>query len=278
VGRGRRRAQASGRRLKVDLHVEIDGDGPPLLLLHGFTGSSRSWDELIPALASRARIIRVDLIGHGQSPSPPETARYTLDRAVDDLVGLLDQLGLSTLDLLGYSMGGRVALHFAVREPRRLRRLILESASPGIEDKNERARRGHSDDALADRILSGGLPAFVDEWERQPLLLPAAHVQPQAREKQHALRLQNNPLGLANSLRGMGTGQQRPLWSALPDLVLPVSLIVGQNDTRYCAVAQRMHTLLPRAEVTVVADAGHTVHWDQPGVFVKTVQCALSRN
>jgi 2-succinyl-6-hydroxy-2,4-cyclohexadiene-1-carboxylate synthase len=262
----------------VDLHVEIDGDGPPLLLLHGFTGSVRSWDEIAPELASLARVIRVDLIGHGQSPSPPEAARYTLDHAVEDLLALLDHLGLSTVDLLGYSMGGRVALHFAVNAPRRLRRLILESASPGIEDEGERARRAQSDDALASRIVHDGLPAFVDEWERQPLLLPAAHVPPEVREKQHARRLQNSPLGLANSLRGMGAGQQRPLWSDLPDLDLPVTLIVGQNDTRYCTVAQRMQTLLPRADVTVVEEAGHTVHSDQPGVFVKTVQCALSRN
>ena len=86
------------------------------------------------------------------------------------------------------------------------------------------------------------------------------------------------PLGLANSLRGMGAGQQRPVWADLPALELPVQMIVGHNDTRYCAIAQRMHTLLPRSAVTVVADAGHTVHLDQPGAFVKTVQCALTGN
>jgi pimeloyl-ACP methyl ester carboxylesterase len=90
--------------------------------------------------------------------------------------------------------------------------------------------------------------------------------------------MQNSALGLANSLRGMGAGQQRPLWASLPELDLPVSLIVGQNDSRYCAIAQRMHTLLPRGDVTVIAEAGHTAHMDQPGVFVKAVQCALSRN
>ncbi|MBV9329833.1 MAG: 2-succinyl-6-hydroxy-2,4-cyclohexadiene-1-carboxylate synthase, partial [Chloroflexi bacterium] len=95
---------------------------------------------------------------------------------------------------------------------------------------------------------------------------------------QHALRLQNSPLGLANSLRGMGAGRQQPLWSRLASLDLPVQLIVGQNDTRYCAIAQRMQTLLPRADLSVVPDAGHTVHVDQPPAFVKAVQCALSRN
>lgn len=262
----------------MDLHVEIDGAGPPLVLLHGFTGSARAWDEIAPHLLGSTRVVRVDLIGHGQSPSPPDPTRYTLDHAARDLAELLDRLGFERVDLLGYSMGGRVALHFAVEARHRLRRLILESASPGIEDAAERARRAASDDDLAERILRDGLPAFVEEWERQPLLAPAPHVSAAARARQHALRLQNDPLGLANSLRGMGTGQQLSLWSHLAGLELPVDLIVGQSDTRYCAVAQRMLTALPRAVLTVVPDAGHTVHLDQPAAFVKAVQCALSRN
>jgi 2-succinyl-6-hydroxy-2,4-cyclohexadiene-1-carboxylate synthase len=262
----------------VDFHVEIEGEGPPLLLLHGFTGSVRAWDEVSPDLRRDARLIRVDLVGHGQSPSPPDAALYSLDHSVDDLRSILDRLGLDQVDLLGYSMGGRVALHFAVHAPDRLRRLILESASPGIEDAAERARRVESDNALADRILRDGLPAFVAEWEQQPLLMPAAHVSQSARDRQHALRLQNTPLGLANSLRGMGAGQQQPLWSDLAHLDLPVELIVGETDTRYCAIARRMQTLLPRAALTVVGQAGHTAHVDQPPAFVKAVHCALSRN
>jgi len=260
----------------VALHVEIDGAGSPIVLLHGFTGSARAWDEVAPHL--RARVIRVDLIGHGQSPSPPDPGLYTLDHATRDLTEVLDRLGLERVDLLGYSMGGRVALHFAVHAQHRLRRLILESASPGIEDAAERARRVASDDALAERILRDGLPAFVEEWEQQPLLRPAAHVSQTARARQHELRLQNDPLGLANSLRGMGTGQQEPLWSQLPSLDVPAHLVVGQNDTRYCAVAERMRSTLPRATLEVVPEAGHTVHADQPAAFVKVVQCALSRN
>jgi 2-succinyl-6-hydroxy-2,4-cyclohexadiene-1-carboxylate synthase len=267
----------------LELNVEIDGEPgprPPLVLLHGFTGSARSWDEVGPLLVvgGAGQTIRVDLVGHGRSPSPPEPMDYTLDAANRDLLATFDRLGVETIDVLGYSMGGRVALHFAVFAPHRVRRLILESASPGIEDDAERARRAASDDALADRILRGGLAAFVDEWERQPLLLPAAHVSHGVRARQHVLRLQNSPLGLANSLRGMGTGQQRPLWSDLASLDMPVQLIVGGNDARYCAVGRRMYDSLPRAQLTVVPEAGHTVHVDQPPAFVKTVRCALSRN
>jgi 2-succinyl-6-hydroxy-2,4-cyclohexadiene-1-carboxylate synthase len=262
----------------VDLHVEIDGAGQPLLLLHGFTGSVRAWEDVAPLWLGSATVVRVDLIGHGLSPSPPDPAWYTFEHATQDLLELLDRLGLTRVDLLGYSMGGRVALHFAVSAAHRVRRLILESASPGIEDPAERARRVVSDDALAERIQRNGISAFVEEWEQQPLLAPAAHVSETIRSRQHQLRVQNDPLGLANSLRGMGAGQQQPLWSHLAALNLPVDLIVGENDTRYCAVARRMQTALAHATLTIVPEAGHTVHVDQPAAFVKAVQCALSRN
>lgn len=256
----------------IEYHVELDGAGAPLLLLHGFTGSVRAWDALRPALASRARLILVDLIGHGGSSAPPEVERYTLDWSAGDLAALLDQLDIETTDVLGYSLGGRVALHFAVQAPRRVRRLILESASPGIEDVAERERRIDSDDALAERILRDGIAAFVDYWEAQPLLALAPHVAETERLKQHALRLHNRALGLANSLRGMGAGQQAPLWSRLAELEMAVRLIVGARDSRYCGIGHRMHALLPSSELCVVEEAGHTVHVDQPRRFVELVR------
>ena len=248
----------------LDFHVEIEGSGPPLLLLHGFTGSVRTWDALRATLRQHATLIGVDLIGHGHTASPADPERYTFDWASRDLSALLDSLKLTTVDVLGYSMGGRVALHFALQSSQRVRRLILESASPGLEDAEERARRVAADAALADRVEHDGVPAFVDEWERQPLLALRPHVPAGVRANQHAQRLLNNPLGLANSLRGMGAGRQVPLWPRLSELSLPVQLIVGQRDRRYCAVAERMRGLLPDARLAVVRDAGHTVHVDQP--------------
>ncbi|MDQ6672887.1 MAG: 2-succinyl-6-hydroxy-2,4-cyclohexadiene-1-carboxylate synthase [Chloroflexota bacterium] len=259
----------------LDFHVEIDGNGPPLLLLHGFTGSVRAWDALRPAIRSFARLITIDLIGHGRSAVPDDPARYSLEWSTRDLAALLDGLELDVVDVLGYSMGGRVALQFAVDAPERVRTLILESASPGIEDDLQRRRRMDSDAALAERILADGIEAFVAEWERLPLLAPAAHVSEVDRLQHTAERLRNNPLGLANSLRGMGAGQQTPLWPALADLEPPVLLIVGERDPRYRHIAERMRALIPRCKVAVVASAGHTVHVDAPDTFVRLVEAAL---
>ncbi len=280
MARGRRGAQSRRGVLTrlngLDFHIEREGSGPPLLLLHGFTGSVRTWDELRPRLLRSAQVIAVDLIGHGRSAAPTDHRRYTLEWSGRDLAALLDSFELDAVDLLGYSMGGRVALHFAVDAPERVRKLVLESASPGIADDAERRQRARSDDALAQRILDHGVAAFVDDWERQPLLQPAPHVSADRRAVQRAQRLQqNDPIGLANSLRGMGAGQQTPLWDRLAELRKPVHLIVGETDARYCQIAERMCQLLPTAEVSVVPEAGHTVHLDQPRRFADLVAAIL---
>jgi 2-succinyl-6-hydroxy-2,4-cyclohexadiene-1-carboxylate synthase len=260
----------------LDFHVESEGDGPPLVMLHGFTGSVATWEGVRPCLARSARVIAIDVIGHGRSAAPEAAERYTLDHGAADLLRLLDVLGLERIDLLGYSMGGRLALYFAVQHPDRLRTLVLESASPGIEAADERVRRAAADNALAERIVRDGLEAFVAEWESQPLLALGPDVPEAVRIRQHTLRLQNSPLGLANSLRGMGAGQQPSLWPSLPTLEVPVLLLVGEADARYRAIGQRMQAGLRRAESRVVSRAGHTLHIDQPTEFVRLVDAHLA--
>jgi 2-succinyl-6-hydroxy-2,4-cyclohexadiene-1-carboxylate synthase len=261
----------------LDFHVEIEGSGPDLLLLHGFTGSVRAWDDVRPKLAAFSRVIAIDLIGHGESAAPDDASRYSLEWCAQDLSALLDQLELPSVHLLGYSMGGRVALHFAVQAPARVTTLILESASPGIANDAERDLRAASDGALADRITRDGIKAFVAEWEAQPLLEPAPHVSAAARQRQRAQRTRNRAVGLANSLRGMGAGQQLPVWSRLSQLTMPLLLIVGERDQRYREVAARMRASLPSAELAVVLEAGHTVHLDQPDAFVDLVKKWLAK-
>jgi 2-succinyl-6-hydroxy-2,4-cyclohexadiene-1-carboxylate synthase len=253
------------------MHVHLAGSGPPLLLLHGFTGSGAAWEPLLPHVTPRRRVIAPDLIGHGRSDAPADPARYRMERCVADLLALLNTLEVAQVDLLGYSMGGRVALHLALAAPQRVRRLLLESASPGLADPAERAVRVQADNELAAAIEREGIAAFVAHWERLPLFASQQTLPPAVRAKQRAQRLQNRPVGLANSLRGMGAGQQESLWECLPELTLPVQLLVGAQDRKYCDIAQRMEQRLPNVQVSVVADAGHTIHLEQPDRFAHLV-------
>jgi 2-succinyl-6-hydroxy-2,4-cyclohexadiene-1-carboxylate synthase len=251
----------------VCLNVECGGNGPALLLLHGFTGSVATWQPHLEAFHAHCRTIAVDLLGHGHSDSPVEPERYRMERCIADLLALLDQLDVERTGVLGYSMGARVALHLAAAAPGRVGALILESGSPGLADPAERAARAGADAALADRIEREGVPAFVRYWEQLPLFASQARLLSEVRERLRAQRLQNNPLGLANSLRGMGTGRQEPLWNRLGALEVPTLLLVGELDQKYRELAQQTARGLPAARLAAVPSAGHAVHLEQPADF-----------
>jgi 2-succinyl-6-hydroxy-2,4-cyclohexadiene-1-carboxylate synthase len=251
------------------LHAEVWGEGEPLLLLHGFTGASASWAPLRAAWRGR-RLIAPDLPGHGASVAV-DPGLYRMDRCVGALAVLLDRLGVERADVLGYSMGGRTALHFAAAYRERVRALVLESASPGIADPRERAERVAADEVLAERIERQGVAAFVDYWESLPLFASQRSLPAATRARLRAQRLANAAAGLAGSLRGMGTGAQQPLWERLAGLSLPVLLIAGELDEKYRDLAREMAASLPDALVHVVPGAGHAVHLERPAVFAGLV-------
>jgi 2-succinyl-6-hydroxy-2,4-cyclohexadiene-1-carboxylate synthase len=257
---------------RVELNVEEAGEGPPLLLLHGFTGSAAGWAPQVAAWAPFVTMLAVDLPGHGRSGSPPEVAAYTMAATVADLVAVLDRIGVARAHVLGYSMGGRVALALALAHPDRVGALVLESASPGLADAGERATRIAADAALADRIEREGVPAFMAYWESLPLWASQARLSPEARAALRAGRLQNHPVGLANSLRGLGTGSQPPLWDRLPALACPTLLVAGGDDAKFRDLARRMAEAIPDNELLLVHGAGHAVHLEQPAVFARLVR------
>ena len=259
----------------IDLNVEERGRGEPLLLLHGFTGSATTWRALSGALDGW-RCIAVDLIGHGASDAPADAARYSMESCVAVLVALLDALGVGRLPVLGYSMGGRIALQLAAAAPERVSALVLEGASAGIDDPAERAERVASDHELADAIERDGLPAFVDRWERIPLFSTHTRLPADVRARLRAQRLANRPHGLANSLRGMGAGAQTSLWPRLNALTMPALLIAGADDAKYSNMAGAMADRMPTAGVCIVPDAGHAVHLERPEIFSDRVKEFLS--
>jgi 2-succinyl-6-hydroxy-2,4-cyclohexadiene-1-carboxylate synthase len=216
-----------------------------LLLLHGFTQTGASWDGVTRALPGRYRSLAPEL---GAGPWEAE-----LDR--------LEALAPASYALAGYSMGGRLALALALRRPERVTRLVLVSASPGLAAPAERAARRAADEALAARIGAIGVEAFAREWAAQPLFAgQSAEVAALA----HADRLRHSAAEHAAQLRGLGTGVMPPLWDRLGALSMPVTLVVGERDAKFRALAERMAPRLPDAEIVMVAGAGHAVALEAP--------------
>ncbi|MFZ4813003.1 MAG: 2-succinyl-6-hydroxy-2,4-cyclohexadiene-1-carboxylate synthase [Phototrophicaceae bacterium] len=252
------------------------GEGVPLVLLHGFTGSSASWSDVAESLSQRYRVIAPDLLGHGQTESPEDATRYSIGLAAQDLGDLLTLICDEPVLLLGYSMGGRLALYFALYFPQQVRALILESASPGLATQAERNARQHSDAALAASLLETGLETFINQWEALPLFETQQAVSPEVRQRLRDQRLQNSPNGLANSLRGMGTGMQPSLWPKLVELVPPTLLLTGLLDAKFTNIAQQMAEQLTDVKHHIIRAAGHTIHLEQPMQFVQSVNGFLA--
>lgn len=248
----------------ITYFYELGGQGEPLLLLHGFTGRGGNWQIVAPHLQGY-QLLAPDLLGHGQSSAPADPGRYAMPHAAADLVALLDHLHLNQITVAGYSMGGRLALFFALAYPGRVKRLVLESASPGLATPAEQLGRQKSDTALAERIETQGIEQFVSEWERLPLWDSQQKLPAEVKAQLHQQRLQNRPQGLAHSLRGMGTGVQPNLWPRLPELNCPVLLLAGELDPKFVTINQQMAPLIPQVQLQLVPAAGHTIHVERPG-------------
>lgn len=232
---------------------------PALLLLHGFTHTGRSWDEVVAALGERYRPIAPDIRGHGDAS---EREPVTLAKVIEDL----DRLAPDRFTLAGYSMGGRIALHYALARPRRVQRLVLIGASPGIADPAEREARRRSDEGLADQLSQQTIAQFASRWAQGEVLRDQS---PEVAARAHEDRLRNTPAGLARALKGLGTGALDPLWGRLGELAMPVTLAVGERDQKFRAIAQDMASTIPDVRTEVVADAGHAVHLEQPVVLAR---------
>ncbi len=241
------------------LASHVGGAGPPLTLVHGFTQTGDCWGPLADALTATCRVTRVDAPGHGGSS---RHAHADLVRGGD----LLAATGGGSV-LLGYSMGGRLALRTAVDHTDEVRALVLIGATAGIEDPAERDARRLADEALADRLERIGLDAFLQEW----LAMDMFAALPEWAQFDDERR-RNTPQGLAESLRHAGTGSMVPLWDRLGELRMPVLCISGEQDEWYGALAERLVAGLgANASHVEITGAGHAAHLEQPDATTATV-------
>jgi len=269
--------EACGVRLKAVIDAAPVGmgegieAGDSVLVLHGFTGSAESMEVVSATLRDHFRVIRLELIGHGGSESPKESRPYAMEACAEQILEIVRALSLERPHLLGYSMGGRAAIAAAVADPQRFSSLVLVGATAGIADPVLREERVAADRLLADRIESIPLAEFVDEWMALPIFASQSRLGESALKRARDQRLANERTGLANSLRGMGAGAQRPLFDRLEKIEAPVLLVVGEADEKFRDIAALLETRLRDARTEIVSDVGHAVHLEAPETFGKLV-------
>ncbi len=237
------------------LHADRDGDGPPIVLVHGFTQTRNCWGPLATDLARDHTVIRVDAPGHGMSADVMAGLRGG-GRMIADQGG--------TAAYLGYSMGGRFLLHLALANPELVTGLVLVGATAGIDDPAERAARAQADRETGRRIREMGMLEFVKWWVANPMFagIPAEH--------QFLMeRMENTVDGLESSVVQAGTGSQDPSWDRLHRLDMPVLVMAGALDEKYAALGERLVASIgPNATLALVPDAGHAAHLEQPTAFL----------
>ncbi len=252
-----------------------EGSGPPVLVLHGFTGSAESMRPIIDTLSSARRVIAPDLPGHGHTAASDDVAWYSTDSTISHLDAILEATGIVNASVVGYSLGGRLGLSFACAHPASVNAMALIGTTAGIEDAVERAERKASDEALADRIEAHGVEAFVDYWEQLPIFATQRGLSAPRRAAIRAVRCSHAKTGLANSLRGIGAGVMPPVWDRVGTLDATVRLVVGSLDARYLEQAQRLSGLLRHGHVTVVPGAGHAPHVEDPVATLAAISGAV---
>lgn len=279
--------------------LAFEQTGPPaapvVLLLHGFMGSRRDWVRVAEVLSRTHRCIAVDLPGHGETGNPEgdecrgnatacATDIWTPDGCVAALAGILAAVnrGGGSADasrctsdtnragVVGYSLGGRLALQLAIDHPDLVGRAVIVSASPGIAGEPARLARRSEDEQRARRLESWGLEPFLDDWYRLPLFaqLRAHSTFPEVLER----RRRNDPLLLARSLRSLGAGSQRPLWDDLPGLRTPLLFLAGERDAKFTAQALDAVALCPRAEAVILRDRGHALVEEDPEAVAREIE------
>lgn len=238
------------------------GVAETLVALHGFAGTGRAWDEVCSRLeGERYKALAPDLRGHGDAR---DRRPITFANCVADVLALAPP----RFALCGYSMGGRIALHVALAAPERVKRLVLVATTAGIEDPSARAARRAADEALAVDVEAGTIEEFVACWIAQPIFDgEPAHT----REAWQADLRRNDPRALAAALRGIGTGAMEPLWDRLAELRMPATVLAGERDEKYMALAERLASALPDAAPKIVPGAGHGLIREAPDAVATAI-------
>lgn len=233
-------------------------------------GCKEDWEQTVIELSKNYYCLAIDLPGHGTTKISSGEKYYSIEATAEGIINFLKDLNFNNNYLIGYSMGGRLALYLTVYYPVLWRKVILESASPGLKTQDERKQRLDSDRNLAKKLQNEKFNNFVDFWYEQPLFYSIKNNKgfPDLINR----RLKNDPLALAKSLKIMGTGKQPSLWNKLNKIKLPMLLLAGQFDTKFKDVIKEMNLLCNSAEVKIVKGCGHNIHFEDQESFLRIVK------
>lgn len=248
----------------LDVDPDIKNDTIPVVLLHGFTGSNQVWKPFCQHLPCPC--ISIDIPGHGQSRFIENIESYSIDEFCDDLHEILQKLNIQSINLVGYSMGGRLALIFANRYPECVQSLILESATPGYENVDDRKKRLMDDMALAEKIRTD-FQGFLSYWDKKFLFRNHKQRNPQEYEILTDIRKNCETWQLSKALEYFSPGNQDNLWPHLAEFSFPIMIIAGEEDNKFSQIANRMWKCLRHSSVHVIPSCGHTVHLEEPVTF-----------
>lgn len=235
----------------------------PLVFLHGFLGSPDVWDGVVNELKHRGPMERLTLPGHGRTPSKADFEASPFDQPAW---------------LIGYSMGGRLALQFMTQHRDRVSGAILIGVNPGLRNEDERRERAAADSALAQKIRTDGLAAFVEEWERQPLFASQAELPAVTREHHRQIRMDHTPDGVAWALETFSVGRLPSTWAALKQNRVPIHVITGSRDEKFGQIAEEMVSSIPHCTHTTIAGAGHDVGLERPVALAAEIRAALKEH
>jgi 2-succinyl-6-hydroxy-2,4-cyclohexadiene-1-carboxylate synthase len=266
---------------KVTYYSEGDASNPAILFLHGFMGDRDEFKQAIAVLSKQFYCVALDLLGHGQTclidqnhqdldDIPRPEHYYTIHSSAHLVINFLDFLRLDYCFLIGYSMGGRLALYLTIHFPQYFHKVVLESASAGLRTDAERSDRLAKDYQLAAKLESGDFRQFLENWYQQPIF---ASLRSHSDFQQLlAQRLNNSPSQLAKSLRDLSTGMQPSLWKELPKIKNPLLLLTGELDPKFVQINQQMEQLTKYSQLEIVPNCGHNIHFENPKLFVEKIQ------
>jgi len=247
----------------MKLHTLGNPQNPPIVFLHGFMGTGADWMDVASRFSDRFYCLMLDLPGHGETPLD-ENISYEVWASL--LKEDLFLLGIEKTHLIGYSMGGRLALYFALTYPEMVEKLVLESANPGIVDESERKERAALDDKLAARLRRDGMMAFLEFWYNIPLFA-SLNEYPTLKDELIHKRADQDPENMARVLSELSPGRQPELWSRLPTLQPPTLLVAGELDEKYCRITSQMAATLPKSTCVTLLKCGHNTHFENPSLF-----------